>query len=133
MLCVGVTLLMLAVTLVGTMLSVGSRYQEMVFAKKWEGSFTKNKSASMVTTTGSSGGGGRYSLVDETFVIVPEVMDEDDGDDGEEDEDDEETSTAKNSTAIVRPSGGRSRPLFASLFVDYWDRPVPQQQQETDN
>ena len=38
-LCVGVTLVMLAVTLVGTMLSVGSRYQEMVFAKKWEGGF----------------------------------------------------------------------------------------------
>ena len=38
-LCVGVTLVCLAVTLVGTMLSVGSRYQEMVFAKKWEGGF----------------------------------------------------------------------------------------------
>ena len=36
MLCVGVTLVMLAVTLVGTMLSVGSRYQEMVFAKQWD-------------------------------------------------------------------------------------------------
>ena len=35
-LCVGVTLVMLAVTLVGTMLSVGSRYQEMVFAKQWD-------------------------------------------------------------------------------------------------
>lgn len=67
MLCVGVTLLMLAVTLVGTMLSVGSRYQEMVFAKKWEDTLSMNKTAV---------GGGRYTL-EEPYVIVPNTLDDD--------------------------------------------------------
>lgn len=35
-LCVGLTLLTMCVTLVGTMLSIGSQYQEMVMARKWE-------------------------------------------------------------------------------------------------
>ena len=35
-LCVGLTLLTMCVTLVGTMLSIGSQYQEMMVHRKWE-------------------------------------------------------------------------------------------------
>ena len=64
MLCVGVTLVMLAVTLVGTMLSVGSRYQEMVFAKKWEGGFPPKGNGSAVEP---------FAPLGEPFVIIPDA------------------------------------------------------------
>ena len=49
-LCVGLTLLMMSVTIVGTMLSLGSQYQEMVIARQWE-SLTHNKSHHGTSTT----------------------------------------------------------------------------------
>ena len=71
-LCVGVTLVMLAVTLVGTMLSVGSRYQEMVFAKKWEDSFAKNGTAVAGAADGADVGESFTPLLGgEQFVIIP--------------------------------------------------------------
>jgi hypothetical protein len=51
-LCVGLTLLMMSVTIVGTMLSLGSQYQEMVIARQWE-TLTSNKS--YVTSSTSAG------------------------------------------------------------------------------
>jgi hypothetical protein len=52
-LCVGLTLLMMSVTIVGTMLSLGSRYQEMVIAKQWE-NMTQNKTHGTSTTSAGS-------------------------------------------------------------------------------
>ena len=79
MLCVGVTLVMLAVTLVGTMLSVGSRYQEMVFAKKWEGGFPPK---------GNGSGGGSavepFAPLGEPFVIIPDTASSGGGEESEE-------------------------------------------------
>ena len=49
-LCVGLTLLMMSVTIVGTMLSLGSQYQEMVIARQWE-NLTHNKSHPGTSTT----------------------------------------------------------------------------------
>ena len=52
-LCVGLTLLMMSVTIVGTMLSLGSRYQEMVIAKQWE-TLVHNKTHTTSTTSAGS-------------------------------------------------------------------------------
>ena len=51
-LCVGLTLLMMSVTMVGTMLSLGSQYQEMVIARQWE-TLTHNKTHATSGTTTS--------------------------------------------------------------------------------
>ena len=52
-LCVGLTLLMMSVTIVGTMLSLGSQYQEMVIAKQWE-TLTQNKTHGGTSTTSAA-------------------------------------------------------------------------------
>lgn len=52
-LCVGLTLLMMSVTIVGTMLSLGSQYQEMVIARQWE-NLTHNKTYGTSTTSAGS-------------------------------------------------------------------------------
>jgi hypothetical protein len=69
-LCVSLTLLTLAVTLVGTMLSVGSKYQDK-HAPRHNDSMLKNQSRSSVTTSSPS----ETSLVQEEvpFVIVPDA------------------------------------------------------------
>ncbi len=41
-LCVGLTLLTMCVTLVGTMLSIGSQYQNLMVARKWENEFANH-------------------------------------------------------------------------------------------
>jgi len=67
-LCVSLTLLTLAVTLVGGMLSVGSHYQEMVIARQWE-ALNRNQSRVRLPTSSSS------AILDEPFVIVPDGLD----------------------------------------------------------
>ena len=42
-LCVGLTLLTMCVTLVGTMLSIGSQYEQKLVARKWDHPETRNK------------------------------------------------------------------------------------------
>ncbi len=87
-LCVSLTLLTLAVTLVGGMLSVGSHYQEMVIARRWE-ELNRNKSDVDLIVGGGAGGGGGLM---EPFVIVPIG-------DGE-DEDEMVSGGGRNSTAL---------------------------------
>jgi hypothetical protein len=66
-LCVGLTLLMMSVTIVGTMLSLGSRYQEMVIRNQWE-TLTQNKTHGTSTTSAGS------RLI---FPVVKDVVDVD--------------------------------------------------------
>ena len=106
-LCVGVTLIMLAITLVGTMLSVGSRYQEMVFARKWEGGFPPKNVSSMELPLG------------EPFVIVPEAESSDSGQVSEEVGATAADGDPKNETEEY---GGPSLALHQlPFYVDYLD------------
>lgn len=98
-LCVSLTLLTLAVTLVGTMLSVGSQYQERVISRQWH-EITKNHTRGVKKKTA-------VTLVEEEeleepFVIVPNDLAGDI---------DEESGTGygkNNSTAGDKPEGGKS-------------------------
>ncbi|XP_059080441.1 uncharacterized protein LOC131878474 [Tigriopus californicus] len=62
-LCVSITMLTLSVTLVGTMLSVGSQYQDNVMAKQWA-SLSRNQSRGVFDAF----------TTEEPFVIVPNDM-----------------------------------------------------------
>ena len=70
-LCVSLTLLTLAVTLVGTMLSVGSQYQEMVIAKQWETITKRNQSS-----RSSNNKAFDNDNEEEPFVIVPDTLED---------------------------------------------------------
>lgn len=50
-LCVGLTLLTMCVTLVGTMLSIGSQYQNLIVARKWDNTEFSNTSSNEEQTT----------------------------------------------------------------------------------
>ena len=101
-LCVSLTLLTLSVTLVGTMLSLGSQYQDRMFAaKRWD-SFRKNG-----TSVGIGVGGG----LREPFVIFPEVMEDEDEDDVDQE--------LGNGTTSSRPP--LSPPIVPIIFPDIGD------------
>ena len=105
-LCVSITLLTLAVTLVGGMLSVGSHYQEMVIARRWEelNSLRNNKSSFGRASGGDSElSGGGLGL--EPFVIVP--LDDDDSADGDA-VDEEDLGGKNNSTSPSAVSDSES-------------------------
>ena len=53
-LCVGLTLLTMCVTLVGTMLSIGSQYEGTKVARRWEDQVFTNKSSNIFSKTAKS-------------------------------------------------------------------------------
>ena len=53
-LCVGLTLLTMCVTLVGTMLSIGPQYQDMMVARKWENEMSGATSRRNFSTEGAT-------------------------------------------------------------------------------
>lgn len=97
-LCVSLTLLTLAVTLVGTMLSIGSQYQEMLVPRRTN--IILNQTYSPSSSSSS----------EETFVIFPEEVDEDD-------EERVFNSTAAKTSANPSRSGEKEREEENLLFL----------------
>ena len=60
-LCVGLTLLTMCVTLVGTMLSIGSQYEGTKVARRWEDQGFNSKNLSVLDTSDTFGGKSRVT------------------------------------------------------------------------
>lgn len=115
-LCVGLTLLTMCVTLVGTMLSIGSQYQNLMVARKWELEFTNmttTTSSSILTTlfnqdqttTIKTSSSSMSPLLSILKISKEDIFDEDDSDFTDEDEEEQEEET------LVKSVGYRGKKL----------------------
>lgn len=104
-LCVSLTLLTMCVTLVGTMLSIGSQYQDMVMARRqWDADLTNRTTKSVTTLSPFATKLFGKSDVDNTELFV--IMPEEDIDKGSSNNDttaaDVERPVAKAKTSILK-------------------------------